>query len=123
MKNRNNPFLYALVAGGIDNNFFRERIGPLFGGEPNSPAQAQDLGSLIIQVVNILLLVAASVAVIFLIVGGYRYVMAHGNEEGTEAAKKTLSGAVLGLIVIVLSFAVVRIISAVLYRGAPGLGI
>ena len=123
MKNRNNPFLYALVAGGIDNEFFYKKIGPLFGGEPDSPARAQDLGSLIIQVVTVMLLVAASVAVIFIIIGGYRYVMAHGNEESTEAAKKTLSGALLGLIIIVLSFAIVRIISAVLYGGVPGVGI
>lgn len=114
---------YSVLAAGIDNDFFKKRIGPLFGGEPKSPAQAQDIGSLIVQVVTVLLLVAASVAVIFLIIGGYRYVMAHGSEEGTEAAKKTLSGAVLGLIVIILSFAIVRIISAVLLGGALGLGI
>ena len=109
-------------AAGINSAIFGS-LEKLFGGSADSPAGAKDLGKLIIAVVQILLVVAASVATIFLIVGGYRYVTASGSEEQTEAAKKTMSGAIIGLVVIVLSFAIVRIISAVLLGGAPGTGI
>ncbi len=53
---------------------------------------------------------------IFLIVGGYRYIIARGNEEMMEAAKKTITGAIIGIIVIVISFAIVAIINNLLTR-------
>src|SRR3989344_428970 len=45
---------------------------------------------LILWVMNGLLLLAGSVAVIFIIIGGFRYVTSAGNEENSEKAKKTL---------------------------------
>lgn len=104
---------------GIDNNFF-QGLSSYFGGTADSPAQAKNIGQIILYTIEVLLLVSASLAVIFLMVGGYNYVMSRGSEEGTEAAKKTIQSAVLGLVVIVLAFAIVRIISAILLKGGTG---
>lgn len=111
-----------LGVGIIDSQVFKD-IGTEFGASGGSPAGSTTLGGLILVVVDVLLLVAGSIAVIFLIIGGYRYVMAHGNEEATEAAKKTLTSAILGLVIIALSFAIVTIISTVLLQGKAGLNI
>lgn len=100
-----------------------DKLGGLFGGTADSPVKADNLGGLITIIVQILLVVAASVAVIFLIIGGYRYVVAHGNEEQMEAAKKTMTGAIIGIIVIVLSFTIITIIANILLQGEPGTGI
>ncbi len=107
--------------GGIDSGFFRN-IGNLFGASAGSPAASQNLGEVITAIVQILLIVAASIAVIFLIIGGYRYVVAHGNEEATEAAKKTITSAIWGLVIIVMAFAIISIIANVLLGGGPGFG-
>lgn len=107
---------------GILNPFFENTIGKLFGAT-GGPASKTSLGSLIINVVEILLLVAASIAVIFLIVGGYKYVVSRGNEEAAESAKKTMTSAILGLVIIILSFTIIRIISAILLEGTGALGI
>ena len=118
-------FLASLVlAVGVDNSFFNTTIRQLFvtdNGSP-SPAGAISIDQLITVVIQILLLVAASVAVIFLIVGGFRYVVSSGNEEQAEAAKKTMTSAIVGLVVIILAFAIIRIISAILLKGTRGLG-
>ncbi len=106
----------------MNNPFFRDIIGPLFGGNLNSPAKAQNVGQLIVSVVEVLLLVAASIAVIFLVVGGYQYVVSRGNEEAAEKAKKTMGSSILGFVIIVLAFTIIRIISAILLGEGPGAG-
>jgi hypothetical protein len=61
-----------------------------------------------------LLYLAAPAAVLIIAVAGLRYAASHGDENQMEGAKKTLMYAVIGLLVILLSFAVVKaIITAV----------
>lgn len=54
---------------------------------------------------------AAATAVIFIIVGGLQMHLAFGNDEAVGTAKKTITWAVVGLVVAILSVAIVRIIS------------
>lgn len=59
-----------------------------------------------------LLLIAGALAVVFLVIGGIRYLVSAGNSAQTEGAKKTIMYALIGLIVIVISaFAVNLVIS------------
>ena len=87
------------------------------------PAGQESIGGLITTVLQILLMVAGGIAVIFLVLGGIRYIASRGNEEATEAAKKTMTSAIVGLIVVIMAFAMVFIISQILVTGAPGTGI
>ena len=80
-----------------------------------------DFGELASDVIRVLLQVAGAIAVVFLIIGGFQYITSGGNEEGMEKAKGTIKGAVLGIIVIVLSFSIVVIINNVLTKGPGGL--
>jgi len=69
---------------------------------------------LILKVINYALIMAGTIAVLFLIVGGFWYLTSAGNEEQAEKGKKTLINSIIGLVVIVLSFAIVRIIASTL---------
>jgi len=124
MKNKlTNLFSGTLIAAeGIDSGIFKD-VGKLFGGAAGSPVGSGSVGDLIVSVVDILLLVAGGIAVVFIIIGGFQYVLSRGNEEATETAKKTLQNSILGLVIIPLSFAMVRIIAAVLLQGRAGTGI
>jgi len=124
MKNKlTNLFSGTLIAAeGIDSGIFKD-VGKLFGGATSSPVGSGSVGDLIVSVVDILLLVAGGIAVVFIIIGGFQYVLSRGNEEATETAKKTLQNSILGLVIITLSFAMVRIIAAVLLQGRAGTGI
>lgn len=73
---------------------------------------------IILRVIQILLAIAGLVAVIFLIVGGFRYITAGGNEETAEAAKKTITNAIIGIVIIILAFVIVRVISNALIGGS-----
>jgi len=65
----------------------------------------------IIGIINIALAVAGLIAVLFLIIGGFRYITSAGNEETAEQAKKIIVNAIIGVVVIILSFVIVRVIS------------
>lgn len=73
--------------------------------------------SFIIRIINIALAIAGLVAVLFLIIGGFRYITAGGNEEAGESARKIITNAVIGVVVIILSFVIVRVISNALLGG------
>lgn len=69
------------------------------------------LTDFILSVINIALALAGLIAVLFLIIGGFRYITSSGNSDGAELGKKTILNAVIGIIVIILSFVVVRVVS------------
>ncbi|MFA6458242.1 MAG: hypothetical protein WCV72_02520 [Patescibacteria group bacterium] len=52
----------------------------------------------------------AALAVIFLIIGGYQYLTAMGNEEQLKVAHKTIIWSIAGVLLALLSFAIVQII-------------
>jgi len=52
--------------------------------------------------------------VIFIIVGGFRMVMAQGDEEAYTKARKTVTWAVLGVVIAALSFSIIAIVQNLL---------
>lgn len=56
---------------------------------------------------------AGALAFLFLIIGGIQILTAYGNEEKVSAGKKTITYAIIGLLVAMFSYAIVSIISAI----------
>jgi len=61
-------------------------------------------------IINWVLGFAALIAVLFLIYGGILYVTASGNTDRAKSARQTIMYAVIGLIVIVLSYFIVSLV-------------
>lgn len=74
----------------------------------------RDFGNLIKKIVDTFLYLAGAIAVFFLIWGGFKYIASRGNEEAIESAKKTVTGAIIGIIIIVMAFAIVAIVNNLL---------
>ena len=55
--------------------------------------------------------IAGITAVVFIMVGGYQMYFSLGNEEMIKTGKNTLVWAVIGLVVVILSAAIVQIIT------------
>jgi amino acid transporter len=51
--------------------------------------------------------ILALLAVVFVIYGGFMWLTSSGDESRIESAKKTISAAVIGLIVVLLAWAIV----------------
>ncbi len=60
------------------------------------------------DMISVVLTVVGVLVVIYLIMGGFRYITAGGDEKKVEVAKKTITNAIIGLIVILLAFAIMQ---------------
>ncbi len=86
---------------------------------PNNPSPGNlpgDNGTTIVDLIeniitNILLPIAGLVAVLFIIIGGYQYMTSAGNEEQAEQGKKNLINAIIGLVIIILSYVIVTVVA------------
>lgn len=66
--------------------------------------------SVAIKIINGVIAVLGIVAVVFIIVGGVQYMTSTGDPGKTKKAKDTILYAAIGLIICVLSFAIVNFI-------------
>jgi hypothetical protein len=64
--------------------------------------------ALALTIVNFALTFLGLIAVVMIIYGGFLYVSAAGNQEKIGTAKKIIMYAVIGIVVILLSFAIVN---------------
>lgn len=69
------------------------------------------VGGLIIYIIDILLAFAAILSVLFIIIGGYKYIFSGVSEKSAESGKKTLINAIIGLVIIILSYAIITVLS------------
>lgn len=70
----------------------------------------QNLPDIITTIINVMLFIAAALAVIMIIYGGIRYITAHGDEKQVKVAKDTIVYSVTGLIIAILAYALVTFI-------------
>lgn len=66
-----------------------------------------DLSVIIANIIRILLIAAGVVSFFYIIIGGYQYMTAGGNAEQTQAAKTTILNAIIGLIIVIASYALI----------------
>ena len=59
------------------------------------------------------LMAAGIVAVIFIIYAGFRYVTSEGDQKRIDSARKTLTWAIIGLIIILMAFFIVNFIGTI----------
>lgn len=74
--------------------------------------KATDVGGLGVVLINFLLGLAGSLAVLALVVGGIRYINSAGDPERTEEAKKTITNALMGVAVIILALVLLNTVLA-----------
>ena len=79
-----------------------------------------DVNSFIKTVINWVLGITFGIAVLFLIIGGFWYITSAGNEETASKGKSTVINAIIGIIIIVLSYVIVNVISNLVAPGGNG---
>jgi len=81
------------------------------------------LGEIFVTVINWALAIGFILAVIFLIYGGFRYILAGGNEESAKAGRQAIFNALIGVVIIVLSYVIVQIVYRFVSGGSTGGGV
>ena len=75
---------------------------------PDGPDKA---GNVLTGLIQLVLAFGGAVAVLFMILGGFRYITSGGNPELADKAKKTLLYSVIGLTVVMSCFALLTLIT------------
>lgn len=68
------------------------------------------LEGVIVGFIQLFLEIVALIAVAYIMYGGFRYITSSGDPKTAEAAKKTITNAIIGLIIIILSFIIVNVV-------------
>lgn len=69
-----------------------------------------DIPTVMKKIIDWALYLAAITAVIFIIIGGYYYITSAGNETQAGKGRSTLTNALIGLTLVVLSYLIVQIV-------------
>jgi hypothetical protein len=69
---------------------------------------------------NVLLFIIGAISVIMIVIAGLRYVTSGGNSAAITAAKNTILYAVIGLIIALLAYAIIRFVIGA-FAGDEGL--
>jgi len=111
-------YLLASFSGAVSYLFSAHPVLAQFGEYTGlrewivNPIQWQTLPQAVRGILNIAFAVAGIVAVVFLIIGGFRYVTAGGNVEAADQAKTTILNSIIGLVVIFIAFLLVNYLLA-----------
>lgn len=67
--------------------------------------------------INLILILAGLVAFLFLLWGGLQWILAGGDKEGTEKARKRITAALVGLVIVFAAYAIIQLVSS--FLGVP----
>jgi uncharacterized protein YacL len=71
---------------------------------------ASKFGTVLSEVITIVLIAAAIIALFFLILGGIRWITSGGDKAKVESARNTIIASIIGLIIALLAFFIITIV-------------
>jgi len=74
------------------------------------------------QIINVLLGLLGVIAVVIILMGGFKWMTAAGNEEKVGEAKKLLGAGIVGLVIILAAFAIASFVITNLATATGGNG-
>lgn len=81
------------------------------------PSDLVGVDGVFTQIVNIMLLIVGALSVIMLIWGGVRYIISGGDSKKVTDAKNTIMYAIIGLIIAILAYAIVKFVLSAIGTG------
>lgn len=82
--------------------------------QPGGLSTSVSVSSLLQTIINWLLSLVAVLALLALIVGGVMYILSFGSEDAAKRAKRIIMYAIIGLLVVFLSFAILSTVQSLL---------
>lgn len=73
-----------------------------------------NIGSIFNTIFLFLIGVVGGLAIIFIVIGGIRYILAGGDPKATDSARHQITAALIGLVVALLAVAIVVIVGNIL---------
>lgn len=80
------------------------------------------LGDLMSAIVQIMIGLSAILCIIFIIVGGYKFITSGGDPKKLESARMTIFYALVGIAVVILAFIILQVVQYFLESSVPVTG-
>jgi len=71
---------------------------------------ATDFGNMFSSILNVVMLIAAVLVFAFLIFGGIQWITAGGDKSKAEEARNRITSAIIGLVIVAASYALINLI-------------
>ncbi|PIP65188.1 hypothetical protein COW95_03065 [Candidatus Peregrinibacteria bacterium CG22_combo_CG10-13_8_21_14_all_49_11] len=92
-------------------NFIVASAAAFGGGVPGALPGSPDLRSTITNILNQVLNFLALIAAVVIVIAGIRLIISQGDETQKETAKKTITYAIIGLLIILFAKAIVLFVT------------
>lgn len=106
------PLIFVLAQGAGWGDDTGAGWGDTLGIE--NPLRADSFTELFVGITNWVAGAVAMMAVLVVVIGGYQYMTSGGNEEKTAAARRTIQWALIGLIIVLASWSLLRTLLTIL---------
>lgn len=91
--------------------FFVSAQSPCPAGFENlCKIKIEDNPNIVGSIVQLLIIIAITLSVIFLIIGGIRWIMSGGDKAKVEQAKSAVTAAIVGLLLSLLAYGIVNVV-------------
>lgn len=80
--------------------------------EPTGVPTDTDFGDVFLRITNYALGFLAALAILVIVISGILYITSSGDQDRVDAAKKWLLYAIIGLVIALLGYVIVRVVSA-----------
>lgn len=77
-----------------------------------------NIGSIIGVFVSVIAVAAVLAALVFILIGAFQWITSGGDKQKVEAARNHIIAAIIGLVIVVLSFVIINVITQVLGIGS-----
>lgn len=98
------PMLVGSVASAQPIDLDNDDLGLSYGA--STGLGDKDLRTMTADIIRTLLGLLGIIAVVIILVGGFKWMTAMGEEEKVESAKKLLSAGIVGLVIILCAYAI-----------------
>lgn len=76
------------------------------------------IGSIVSFIIGFLLTVAVLIALLYIVIGAFQWITSGGDKTKVESARNHIIAAIIGLIIIALSFVIINVVISVLGLGS-----
>jgi len=95
-------------------------VGEAFG--ESNPGSDYDIRIIILNIVKIFLGLLGIIFMILMILAGYKWMTAGGNEDKVKEAKSQISTAIIGLVIIFMAYSVAHFVTKYIYEATEASG-
>lgn len=113
-------YLTGIASASIGSDVCGGSTSLSISGGGSCPDSTGSINTLLTQIVNIFSLVVGIIAVIMIIVGGFRYIVSGGESGNVSGAKNAIIYALIGLVVVALAQVLVHFVLTKANTAAAG---